>query len=242
VVALVAALGLGLLWVTDKAVDLTGSFEGFASRGDDIEAWTEKANAHPYVPPEDGVLSEQRLEAYLAVRREVHEVYQRHRADLEELHRRVEGGETLTATELLAVGARAVRMYGDLRLAQVRALAREGMSEREYYAIQTAVYLAAGASEAEEKTGKLPAEAVSGAARQVQKAIRLAIRTARREGVPGADRIAESNVEKVETGVAKVGAEGAGVLAVPEANVALVRRHQAEIDAYAMHGLVLLGL
>jgi hypothetical protein len=242
VAALVAAVGLGFFWIKDEAVDLAGSFEGLASRSDEIEAWAQKANAHPYERAEDGVLSEERLEAFLAVRRNIHEVYERHRADLEELRRRMEGGETLSATELLAVGVRAVRMYGDLRLAQVRALAEAGMSEREYYAIQTGVYVARGVSKTAEETGRLPAEAVSETALQVQKAIRLAVRAARRRGVPGADRIADSDLAKLETGVAKVGDEGAEALAVPEANVELVREHQAEIDKYAMHGLALLGL
>jgi hypothetical protein len=242
VVALVAAVGLGLFWITDKAVDLTGSFEGVASRGDEIEDWARKANAHPYEPPEDGVLSEKRLEAFLGVRRDVHEVYERHKADLEELQDRVEGGEALSPTELLAVGARAVRMYGDLRLAQVRALAEKGMSEREYYAIQTAVYVAAGASKTADETGRLPAEAVSEAADQVQKAIRLAVRAARREGVPGADRLAEGAVAEIEKGVARVGAGGAEKLRVPPANLELFRKHETEIETYAMHGLTLLGL
>jgi hypothetical protein len=242
VVTLLAAIGLGLFWLTDRAVDLTGSFEGLVTRSDEIEAWAQKANAHPYEPAKDGVLSEERLNTFLAVRRDVHEVYEEHKADLEELHRRVEGGESLSAAELLTVGVAAVRMYGDLRLAQVRALAEAGMSEREYYAIQTSVYVATGASETAERTGKLPAEAVSDASRQVQKAIRLAIRTAQREGVPGADRIAESDLAKLETGVARVGEGGARTLAVPRANVELVRKHETELDQYAMHGLALLGL
>jgi hypothetical protein len=242
VVALVAVLGLGLYWITDRAVDLTGTFEGFASRGDEIEDWARKANAHPYEPPRDGVLSEERLETFLAVRRSVHEIYERHKAELDELHRRVEGGEALSPAELLSVGARAIRMYGDLRLTQVRALAEKGMSEREYYAIQTAVYVAAGASRAAEETGKLPAKAVSEAAGQIRKAIRLAVQAARREGVPGADRLSDETVAELEEGVARAGAGGAERLRVPPANLELFRKHEEAIEKYAMHGLALLGL
>jgi len=238
----VAAVGLGLFWVTDKGVDLARPFEGLASRDAEIEEWARKANSHPYEPPEDGVLSEDRLETFLAVRRDVHEVYERHKSELEELHQRVETGEALSPAELLAVGTRALRMYGDLRLAQVRALAEKGMSEREYYAIQTAVYVAAGVSKTAQETGKLPSEAVSEAATRIQRAIRVAARAAQGEGIPGADRLSEQTLAQIEKSVARVSASGAEKLRVPAANLELFHKHEAAIEKYAMHGLTLLGL
>jgi hypothetical protein len=242
-VALVAGLGLGLFWLKDQAHDMAASVEALAARLDEIEEWERKANAHPYEAPEDGVIPESRLVTFLGVRRDVHEVYLTHKADLEELRERTErDGQRLSPAEVLALGSRAVRMFGDLRLAQVRALAENGMSEREYYALQTAVYVAAGASKAEAETGKMPAEAMTEASRQVRRAIRVALEAAQRQGVPGADRVSDAHMKRLEEGLARVGEEGAETLTVPPENIALVRRHQDEIHKYAMHGLAFLGL
>ncbi len=242
-IALALGLGLGLFWLKDQATDMAASVEGLTAKADEIGEWEKKANAHPYERPEDGVIPESRLLTFLGVRRAVHEVYETHKADLEELRERTEkDGETLTPGEVLGLGSRAVQMYGDLRLAQVRALAEEGMSEREYYAIQTAVYVAAGAAKTEAQTGRRPAEVMSEAAGQIQKAIRVALEAARREGVPGADKISESQMKQLEEGVTKMGEEGAETLTVPPANVELFRKHREEIEKYAMHGLTFLGL
>jgi hypothetical protein len=242
-IALAAGLGLGLFWLRDQATDMKASLEGLTARVDEIGEWERQANAHPYDRPEEGVIPEPRLVTFLDVRRAVHEVYETHKAGLEELRRKTEGeGQTLTPREVLSLGSRAVQMYGDLRLAQVQALAEKGMSEREYYAIQTAVYVAAGAAKTEAETGRKPAEAMSEAAQQVRDAIRLALQAAQREGVPGADRISESQMERLEEGVTKMGEQGAESLTVPPANVELFRKHEDEIEKYAMHGLTFLGL
>jgi hypothetical protein len=210
---------------------------------DEIEEWEKEANAHPWERPEDGVIPELRLTTFLGVRREVHEVYETHKADLQELRERTEGdGETLSPGEVLTFGGKAVRMFGDLRLAQVRALAENGMSEQEYYAIQTAVYVAAGVAKTEEETGTAPAEAMSEAAQQIQEAIRIAVQTAQKQGLPGAGRVTESHMEELEKGLEKMGSTGAEALTVPPENLELFRKHQEEIERYAMHGLTFLGL
>ena len=242
-IAIAAGLGLGLFWLKDHATDMAGSLEGITARANEIGEWEKKANAHPYERPEGGVISEPRLTTFLGVRREVHEVYETHKSDLEELRERTEeDGEVLSPGEVLTFGGKAVRMFGDLRLAQVRALAENGMSEEEYYAIQTAVYVAAGVSKTEAETGKAPAEAMSEAAQQIQEAIRFAVEAAQRQGVPGADRVSESDVKGLEEGLENMGTSGAEALTVPPANLELFRKHQAEIDKYAMHGLTFLGL
>ena len=243
VAGIALAVGLGLFWLKDQATDMAGSLEGITARADEIGEWEREANAHPYERPEDGIIPESRLVAFLGVRREVHEVYETYKADLDELRERIEGdGEGLSPSELLPLGSRAVRMFGDLRLAQVRALAESGMSEREYYALQTAVYVAAGASKTEAETGRMPAEAMSEAAGQIQEAIRLAVEAAQRQGVPGADRVSESDMKQLEEGVERMGTSGAEALTVPPENLELFRKHREEIEKYAMHGLTFLGL
>jgi hypothetical protein len=242
-IALAAGLGLGLFWLKDEAREMAGGLEGLTARVDEIEEWEEKANAHPYASPADGVIPEARLTTFLGVRKEVHEVYSTHRADLETLRERIEGdGDALSPGELLTLGGQAVRMFGDLRLAQVRALAETGMSEQEYYAIQTAVYVAAGVAKTEAETGTAPAEAMSEAAQQIQEAIRLAVEAAQKKGLPGAGRVSEAHMERLEKGLEQVGRTGAEALTVSPENRELFRKHQDEIDKYAMHGLTFLGL
>jgi hypothetical protein len=242
-VVVVSGLGLGLFWLKDRTYDLTDGLEAIAARTRDIDAWERKANAHPYEPPSDGVVPEPRLRAFLDVRRRVHAVYEDHRDDLEELREHTEARRTPpSSADLLALGARAAEMFGDLRLIQVRALAEVGMSEAEYRAIQTAVYLAAGASKTESETGHLPAEAPPEAARQAREALRAALEAAREKRLPGAEVVQESDLTALEEALSRAAADGAEALAVPPANVELFRKYEADLEKYAMHGLALLGL
>ena len=68
---LVASLGVGAWWLKDRAYDVTDGLEALVVRNHEIETWEQRANAHPYEPREDGVVLEERLETFLAVRRRV---------------------------------------------------------------------------------------------------------------------------------------------------------------------------
>ena len=78
--------------------------------------------------------------------------------------------------------------------------------------------------------------------RQMKEAMESGVEAARKQGVPGAERVSEEDARKLEQGMKQLG-EGAGAaLRVPRANVELFRKHQADIRKYAMHGLAFLGL
>ncbi len=242
-IVLVASLGLGAWWLRDKAYDVTDGLEAIVVRNHEIESWERKANAHPYDRPDDGVVPEARLEAFLDVRRRVHEVYVEHEGDLERLWEHAEGRAALpSASDLLTIGARAAETFGELRLAQVKALAEVGMSEAEYSAIRTAVYVAAGAARAESEIGRLPAEAVSEATRRMQETLRAALEKAREEGLPGTSGFSDADLQQVQEALFRMSASGTEALTVPPANVALFRKYEDELEKYAMHGLAVLGL
>jgi hypothetical protein len=242
-VVVVAGLGLGTWWLKNRATEVAGGLEALTSTTSEIDEWERRANANPYHAPPDGVIPEARLLAFLDVRRAVHAVYLTHEMDLEALQRSAQAGDvTASASELVRLGGNVVRMFNELRLAQVKALAESGMSEEEYYAIQTAVYVAAGAWQTSETTGALPAEAMTRTARQVRETMKAGIETARERGVPGSDRLSEADVQRLEDALAEVETRGAEALTVPPANVELFRRHEDAIRKYAMHGLALLGL
>jgi hypothetical protein len=236
---LVAGLGLGLFWLRDR----TRGLERIRTRSQEIDRWKREANAHPWEPPDDGVLAEPRVEAFLEVRRRVHEVYESCEDELERLRKTQEDRAGPPGLgDILSTGGTAVEMFEELRLAQVRALAEVGMSEAEYDSIRTALYVAAAVSRAESRTGRLPAEAVGQATREVQEAVRAGLEAARREGVPGAGELSDANLRRLDEALSQAGESGTEALAVPPENVELYRKHEAEIDKYAMHGLALLGL
>ena len=244
VAALAAGLGLGVFWVRDGLDRLLGRVDTLPTAFSEIDAWERKANAHRWDRRPDGVIPEGRLLKFLEVRRRVDVVYERHKAEIESLARRsrTPGSPAPRPSEILALGGRTARMFVDLRLAQVRALAEEGMSEPEYHSIQLAVYKAAGAWKSEAETGRMPAEAVAEATRQVQGAVRSGLEKARTEGLPGARRVSPSDIDGIEKTLGEVGTSGAEALRVPPENVALFRKHEDEIERYAMHGLAFLGL
>jgi hypothetical protein len=239
---LVAGLGLGLFWLAEHGGDIAG-LEGIPARTRDIDEWRRKANAHAWVARADGVIPEARLDVFLAVRRRVYAVYEVHRSALERLAERadVSGDRSPTPRDVRALGSAAVELVLDVRLARARALAEEGMSESEHDSIQTALYLAAAAAKAESRTGRLPAEAVSEATRHVREHVTAGVELARREGLPGADKISESDLRSLEEAVAEAGASGTRALTVPAANVDLYRAYKTDIEKYAMRGPALLG-
>ena len=178
------------------------------------------------------------------MRRAVHAVYQTYEVDLEALRRSAEDGDvTTSATELVRLGGRAARMFGDLRLAQVKALAEAGMSEEEYYAIQAAVYVAAGAWQtSREPPARCPPRPWPTTARRVREAMKTGIEAARERAcraASGSPRPMSSGSRRPSPRWRRPGAEA---LTVPPANVELFRKHEDAIRKYAMHGLALLGL
>ena len=240
---LVAGLGVGAWWLKDRAYDLTDGLEALVVRNHELETWERKANAHPYERRDDGVVLEERLLAFLDVRRRVQEVYASYESELEALREQAEGrAASPTTDELLAIGARAAEMFAELRLAQLKALTEAGMSEPEYSAIRTAIYVAAAAAKAESGTGKLPAEAVSQATRRLQETLRAGLEKAREKGLPGMSGVSDEDLERLDEALSRMSAGGSEALAVPPPNVKLFRKYEDEIEKYAMHGLAMLGL
>jgi hypothetical protein len=238
---------MGAWWAKNKVAEVTGGLDKMTARTEEIERWERKANAHPYAPPADRVVPEDRLLKFLETRRRIHSVYERYEAELREVARKAErSSRDLTPSELWSAGGTLAAAFNDIRLSQVKALAELGMSESEYRDIQLAVYKSAWASSAETESGRLPAEAVTQStaegARQVEESMRSGLATAREEGVPGAASLSEEDLRKLNEHLARVGQEVGEAIAVPRANVELFRKHRADIEKYAMSGLAFVGL
>jgi hypothetical protein len=250
--ALAAAGACGLLgyWAKGKAAGVVDDFDRMTKRAtavtDEIERWERKANENAYTPPADGVISESRLVTFLAVRKQVHEVYEAHEPDIDALAKKSGSpSEKGSLTDLWKAGGRLAETFGALKLAQAKALAENGMSEAEYHDIQLAVYKSAWVSDSERKTGQTPAEALeksmAEAGRQVGDAMSRGVAEAQKHEVPGADQLSPEDARRLGAELAEA-RRAARALEVPKANVELFRKHEAEIRQYAMSGLGLLGL
>jgi hypothetical protein len=169
----------GLWWAKGKAEQFTGQEAK-------IEELKKKANAVPFTEPADGVVREDRLVKFLAIRRRVFDVYAKHKDELEAMNKKKQAD--------FSDVTRGLGVLGEVRMAQAQALADVGMSDDEYrYLLQ-----------------------------QVYKTLRA------------------SEIAKASPG--PEGSAGAPTVDVPPANLALFRKHEAEIKQYAMGGLEWVGL
>ncbi len=235
-VAVVAFLGVGAFWAKSKLGDVKSRLDRAGAQAERIETLEHQANANPYTPPADGIISEARLVKFLEVRKRVFAVYQDHQADLAALEKKTQGSREPSFSDALAAGGKMAELFGALRLAQAQALVDVGMNEAEYHDIQLAVYKSAWAVESQEESGQTPAEAIREAARQMHEGAEQGGATG-----TGAGALSEADRRKLDESMSQLGA-AAKVLEVPPANVALFRKHKAEIKKYAMSGLGMIGL
>jgi hypothetical protein len=225
-VVVLFGVGAGAHWLKGKA-------ESFAGQEQKIEDLKRKASAVPFDRPADGVIAEDRLLKFLEVRKRVSSVYEKHRADFERLKDKKDAdfGDLQAAFSFL----------GEVRLAVAQAMADVGMGEEEYQFMVQAVYHSAWAAAVEKDSGRPASEAMSDAVKQMGEAMEKGLEAARKEGVPGAGDVSDDAVRKAQEEMAQA-AEAAKALDAPRANVALFRKHEAEIKKYTMHGLELVGL
>ncbi len=223
----------GLWWGKKKFEEVTGGgLEKLAETQKEIESNERSAQANAFTRPADGIVQEPQLERFIAVRKQVFDVYQNYRELLERSDKH--------APDLAAVG-KSVAMLSDLRLAQTRALVAQRMHPDEYAFLVEQVYKSAWASAvAKETGGKSPADALRSTLDQTAAALEKQLHDS--PNMPADQRrMLEEQLENLRTQGAQA-AEQAQALDVPQANVELFRKHEADIQKYGMHGLELLGL
>ena len=242
-VAATGMLGWGAWWVKGRVKDAKAGVEKMTAQSAEMEGYQKQANANPYTPAADGTIAEARLLKFLEVRKQVFGVYERYETQLKGLQKKSESAsDKLTLSEVWSAGGTLAEMASQIRLEQMKGLAAAGMSESEYRDVQMAVYKSAWASGSETASGQLPAEVVSEKMAEAGKQMREAMEAARKQGVPGTDKLSEEDARKLQEQMAHAGQGAGDALRVPRANVELFRKHQAEIKKYAMNGLAFLGL
>jgi hypothetical protein len=219
-----------------------GRFESMAQTQKQIDELHAKANANPFSEPADHTISEPRLVKFLEARKRVYEVYQQHQAEFEALQQKKEAdvGDAMKGLSVL----------NEARLAQARALADVGMGEAEYKYYVASVYTSMIGAEVSKASGGKKLSTVMDEnlqrARQAletqasatpdpslppeaQKAMREAQADARRQ-------LAEMDKQAPDT------IREAQKADVPEINIRLIQKYDADVKKYAMGGLELLGL
>lgn len=226
-----AVLFGGLWWLGGKARQKVREVSADSER---LESLRKQANANPFTPPADGVIREERLVKFLAARKRVFAVYEKHRGEIETLSQHQPRG-----LEGLKVLGSLPGLVTEVLLAQAEALADEGMSEEEYRYLVTSVYKTWGASEVEKATGGSVSEAAGDAA---ERAATEAEKAAEQPNLPDEARQALRESAHKMREQADSAREQTKQLDVPPANIALFRKYESEIRKYAMGGLEAIGL
>jgi hypothetical protein len=230
--AVVVVVGGLAWWGIGKAKQAT---EGFVADQEGVEKDLEKANANPFTPPPDGVVQEDRLVKFLAVRRRVHdEVYLKHKDMIEDQAQKEKA-------DLQAL-AKLPFIISELRAAKARALAQQGMSEAEFGWLFGTVYgnlVLDGMARGGEGTS------VADASRHASRAMAEQAEQAAAavEANPSLPAEAKQQLREAATRAraeADRAVETSRALEVPAANRALFNRYRDEILKYTMGGLELL--
>jgi hypothetical protein len=234
---LVIGLGAGAYWLKGK-VEKSGA--DFTAMTNEIEKHRRQANANRFTPPADGVIDEARLVKFLDVRKQVYEVYERHKPEFEAVDAKTKDKQHPGFGEIVDMGLTMGRLVADVQLVQEKALAGVGMSDTEYRYVQAAVYKTAWAAPIHDETGKQPGEFLQEGLKQQKDALREAAEKARAAGVK-VEEPSEAEQEKAREAVDEAAAQ-TKALDVPKGNLALFKKYEADIKKYAMSGLAGIGL
>ncbi len=238
-VVAIVGLGAGAYWIKGKAEKYAGDIK---AKSEEINKYERESNRNPFTPPADGVIQEAQLLKFLAVRKAIYAVYQQHKSEFESLSERTKGKKDLNLSETVEGATMIARLAADVRLVQLKALAAAGMSEAEYRYIQQAVYFSGWASEFQKESGgKQPADMMAEALKQTGTPGLEAIRKAGEAGAMGASPPSDADLQKMGEAIKQMSA-GAEGLRVPQANLDLFHKYEADIKQYAMSGLAFLGL
>lgn len=226
VLVVVVAVGAGVFWAKGKV-------ETAAAEQKRIDDLQKEANKNAFAEPSDGVIQEAQLLKFIEVRKQVYDVYVKNEAVIKGMKNKEQAS--------LSDATKAFALMNEIRLAQAQAQAAQGMSDDEYAFLVRQVYKSSWAAQVAETTGgKSVSEAAGQAYDQAAEQMRKAA-----ESTSGQDEASRRALEKGMKDLEKQAEdvrEAATSLDVPAANVALFRKHEADLKKYAMSGLEWIGL
>lgn len=247
-VAAVAAIVVVMMLVVGGAWWAKGKLEQAAGNETRIEELKKKANESRFDRPADGLIREDRLGAFLEVRKRVFAVYEKYKDEIEARGKK----EKADFGDVTA----GLGMLNELRTTQAQALADLRMSEDEYRYMVEQVYKTMWAAQVAKSTGGKSVSQAAGdmytkAAESLEKAAQAAKAAeegADKAGDEGSEEAAEETKDQAREQAkemrrqAEQAQEQARDLDVPPPNIALFQKYEADIKKYAMGGLELIGL
>jgi hypothetical protein len=223
VLAIAAAVGLG--WVKHKAESVKGDLEK-------TNALQEQTAAMSFTPPSDGVIKEDELVRFLAIRKAVYPIYEAHRAEIEK-HAKEDVAGVRDAMNAFA-------LINKLRNAKLQAQVDQHMGDDEYNFVAHAVYSSA-VSEAfrDSMGGKSASQVASEAIAQA----RRDVGNAQAEGnMPAEGQQALATTQQSLDAAEEQARAAAAQFDIPPQNLALFKKYESQIKEYSMSGLELIGL
>jgi hypothetical protein len=242
----VVLLGGAVWWGKSKIEQAKGEMDKFSGDQTRIGELQKKANANTFHAPPGGVIDEGRLLTFLEVRKRVYEIYKKHEAEIEARKNKKEGDLTDVAAF--------VGLVNEIRAAQAQAQADLGVSDDEYRFMVQEIYKTQWAAEVTKDTGSVSGtagEAYDKAARAMHEAeaqARAAESGAKARGDEAGRAASEETRKAVGEGAddldknAKEVRERLKEFDVSPANIALFKKHEADIKKYAMTGMEWIGL
>ena len=223
----VAVIGLFLLvaglvgfgyWAKNKVEEVTGG-------GSAVEEARRTANAVPFTRPEGGVVAESRLVKFIEVRASLFSVYEKYRGEIESRVAKVKEGKSFDLGDI----STGLTVMGELRRAEMLALAKQGMSEDEYAFITGEVSKAMWTEFGGEAAAKKAIVDANKAAVEAMKAAEAGMPPEAREAMAKAGSEIEATSKQAASDVESA--------ATAPANVALFKKYEADLKKYAMPGL-----
>jgi hypothetical protein len=190
---------------------------------------------YPFQPPSNGVITEDQLNRFLAVRKGIHTIFEQNKTEIEALGKQDKGFQA---------SVKGVEMINNLRMTQIHALEQQHMSKEEYDYILTTVYSTwftqaarVGLQYADQARDALQKQidqidqqlndpsATEESRKQLQE--RRSVVVQQRD-----DLTKNEEVKKAEN----------EMNSLPKENVELFKKHEKEIAQYSMGGLEFIGL
>lgn len=232
VVAVLGVVGVvigGAYWAKSKV-------ESVAAEQKQIEDLRTKANEAEFTAPADGLVQEDQIVRFLAVRKGVYDVYSKNEAFIESMKddKKKEQANFSDVRKMFS-------LVNEVRLAQARAQVEHRMSDAEYSFLVGQIYKSSWAAHVADQTGgKTVTEATDEANRKAIEQMKEAAERAGEQS-PQMKEALEKQVGALEEHADE--AHQAAVAAdVPPQNVALFKKYEADLKKYAMSGLELIGL
>ncbi len=238
IVVSVIALGVGGYFVKNWFTEKSKTIENVLGTDDSEygKKVSELNQKYPFTMPADNIVREDRLQKFLAVRKDMNLVYKQHEAEIKKI-----ADNQNTPGDLL----RGAEFINDLRNTQVKSLQAQNMSKDEYTYLVQMVYINWVTMMADKVLQAQ--EGGTSTVEQHQKSIDEIDRQLQIPNLPEEQRgqlqnTKDSLIQQIEMTKQQLQAVEESVRNVPKENIALFQKYDLEIKQYGMTGLEFLGL